>query len=76
MVLNPTHQKAAFNLSPAPLSPSTRTPLRDQQHSSEKAPRSLLKVYMANQLDLNEEEMQQYEDMINDLAEKLERAEE
>ena len=48
----------------------------DSAQSAGKAPRSLLKVYMANQLDLNEEEMQQYEDMINDLAEKLERAEE
>eukprot|EP01038_Epipyxis_sp_PR26KG_P008401 gene8401-11359_t len=35
--------------------------------------RSVLKVYMENQLDLNEAEMDYYENVVNDLVEKLER---
>ena len=36
--------------------------------------RSVLKVYMANQLDLDEAQMEEYEDVVNELARQLDEA--
>ena len=43
-----------------------------QRQQQQQVPRSMLKVYMSNQLDLNESEMEYYETVVNDLAARLE----
>ena len=60
---------------------NTTTPVRTNPPPSsainqggEFTPQSLIKVIMNNQLELNEEEMQGYEDMVNELADKLDEA--
>ena len=47
-----------------------RTP-HNQTSRSGNSNRSVLKVYMANQLDLNEAEMEEYEEVVNELARQL-----
>lgn len=54
------------------LNQSTYTPIRADQ-SGYRTQRS---IFMENQLDLNESEMAYYEEVVNDLAEKLERMQE
>lgn len=46
-----------------------KTPATSQP--SETSNRTLLKVYMANQLELNEADMESYEAVVNELAEQL-----
>ena len=47
-----------------------RTP--HDQSTKSGSNRSVLKVYMANQLELNEAEMEEYEEVVNELAQQLE----
>ena len=54
------------------LNQSTYTPIHKGQDQS----RTQRSIFMENQLDLNESEMQYYEEVINELAEKLERMKE
>jgi predicted DNA binding CopG/RHH family protein len=55
------------------LNQSTYTPIKADQSGLYRTQRS---IFMENQLDLNESEMEYYEGVVNDLAEKLERMQE
>eukprot|EP01032_Pedospumella_encystans_P014332 gene14332-16467_t len=57
------------------LNQSTYTPVKGDQ-SSLGGYRTQRSIFMENQLDLNESEMEYYEEVVNDLAEKLERMQE
>lgn len=57
------------------LNQSTYTPIKADQ-SSIGGYRTQRSIFMENQLDLNESEMEYYEDIVNDLASKLERMQE
>lgn len=57
------------------LNQSTYTPIKTDQ-SSIGGYRTQRSIFMENQLDLNESEMEYYEDIVNDLASKLERMQE
>ena len=57
------------------LNQSTYTPIKADQ-SSFAGYRTQRSIFMENQLDLNESEMEYYENIVNDLAEKLERMQE
>ena len=46
--------------------------MRTTPHGGKSSNRSVLKVYMANQLELNEAEMEEYEEVVNELAQQLE----
>jgi chromosome segregation ATPase len=52
------------------------TPLNNSKTISNLSFQSVRKVYMENQLDLNTSELEYYEEMVNELAEKLEGANE
>lgn len=52
------------------LNQSTYTPIKGDQSRTQRS------IFMENQLDLNESEMEYYEEVVNDLAEKLERMQE
>ena len=60
------------NTSTISLSTRLQTPKEIDQSHSRLGQRSMLKVYMANQLELNEAEMAEYEEVVNELAQQLE----
>jgi negative regulator of sigma E activity len=52
--------------------PHTGSEINQSQGGDKLSQRSMLKVYMANQLELNEAEMEEYEAVVNELAQQLE----
>lgn len=72
---SPTAMLGRVDMSTSVIDDVPRTPMHDRGDSNRNQARSVLKVYMANQLDLNESEMQYYEDAINEMADKLQRSE-
>ena len=60
------------NTSTISLSTRLQTPKEIDQSHTRLGQRSMLKVYMANQLELNEAEMAEYEEVVNELAQQLE----
>jgi uncharacterized protein YoxC len=52
--------------------PHTSSDANQSQGGEKISTRSMLKVYMANQLELNEAEMEEYEAVVNELAQQLE----